>query len=48
VGIAVYELLEWLRPGAGTVALLLPIGLVTAGAFGFVRMRGQGLGAARQ
>lgn len=48
VGIAVYELLEWLRPGAGTVALLLPIGLVTAGAFGFVRMRDQGLATARQ
>jgi MFS family permease len=39
VGIAVYELLEWLHAGAGTVALLLPIGLVTAGAFGFVSMR---------
>ncbi len=41
VGIAVYELLEWLHAGAGTVALLLPIGLVTAGALGFVRMRHQ-------
>jgi MFS family permease len=39
VGIACYELLERFRSGWGTAALLLPIGLVTAGALGFVRMR---------
>jgi hypothetical protein len=39
LGMACYELLERLRPGAGTAALLLPLGLVTAGAIGFVRMR---------
>ena len=39
VGIACYELLERWRSGWGTAALLLPIGLVTAGAVGFVRMR---------
>jgi MFS family permease len=39
LGIAGYELLEWVRPGWGTAALLLPLGLVTAGAIGFVGMR---------
>jgi len=39
VGMACYELLERVRPGWGTGALLLPLGLVTAGAIGFVKMR---------
>jgi MFS family permease len=39
VGMACYELLERMRPGWGTGALLLPLGLVTAGAIGFVKMR---------
>ncbi len=39
LGMACYELLERLRPTWGTAALLLPLGLVTAGAIGFVRMR---------
>jgi MFS family permease len=39
LGMACYELLEWQRPGWGAAALLLPLGLVTAGAIGFVRMR---------
>ena len=41
LGMACYELLEALRPGLGTAAMLLPMGLLTAGAIGFVRMRGQ-------
>jgi len=39
VGMACYELLERVRSGWGAAALLLPLGLVTAGAIGFVRMR---------
>jgi MFS family permease len=39
LGMACYELLEWERSGWGVAALLLPFGLVTAGAIGFVRMR---------
>jgi len=39
LGVACYELLEWAWAGSGTAALLLPLGLVTAGAIGFVRMR---------
>jgi MFS family permease len=39
LGIACYELLERVRPGSGSAALLLPLGLITAGAIGFVRMR---------
>jgi MFS family permease len=39
LGIACYELLERAQGGWGTAALLLPLGLVTAGALGFVRMR---------
>ncbi len=40
LGMACYEALEWSWPGSGAVSLLLPLGLVTAGALGFVRMRG--------
>jgi MFS family permease len=40
LGIACYELLEAGRAGWGTAAMLLPLGLVTAGAIGFVKMRG--------
>jgi hypothetical protein len=39
LGVACYEWLEWLRPGAGIASLLLPLGLVTIGAFGFLSMR---------
>ena len=39
LGMACYELLEWQWPGSGAASLLLPLGLVTAGAIGFVRMR---------
>jgi len=41
VGMACYELLVWRWPDAGAVAMLLPLGLVTAGALGFVRMRNE-------
>jgi hypothetical protein len=36
---ACYELVQWRWPGWGAVVLLLPLGLVTAGAIGFVSMR---------
>ena len=39
IGMACYEWLEWRWPGSGATSLLLPLGLVTAGAIGFVRMR---------
>jgi uncharacterized membrane protein YuzA (DUF378 family) len=39
VGMAAYEGLEILRPGLGIAAMLLPVGLVAAGAMGFVHMR---------
>jgi hypothetical protein len=39
LGIVAYELLESWRTGWGLLSLLLPIGLVTAGGLGFVRMR---------
>jgi MFS family permease len=39
LGMACYELVEWRWPGAGAAVLLLPLALVTAGAFGFVSMR---------
>lgn len=39
LGMACYEWLEWQWPGSGASSLLLPLGLVTAGAIGFVRMR---------
>lgn len=39
VGMLCYQLLETLRPGLGIVALLLPMGMVVAGAIGFVGMR---------
>jgi hypothetical protein len=38
-GVLAYMGLEWLRPGAGEYALLLPLGLTAAGAVGFNRMR---------
>ena len=41
LGMICYELLETLRPQLGVVALLLPVGLVTAGGIGFVRMSRQ-------
>jgi MFS family permease len=41
LGMLCYELLEWERVGWGVAALVLPLGLVTAGAVGFVRMRDQ-------
>ena len=39
MGMACYEWLEWQRPGWGTAAMLLPLGLVIAGGLGFVRIR---------
>jgi MFS family permease len=39
VGMLCYQLLEAVRPGSGIVALVLPTGMIIAGAFGFVRMR---------
>ena len=39
LGMACYELLEWRWPGWGAASLLLPLGLVSAGALGFVKMR---------
>jgi hypothetical protein len=47
LGILCYELIEAVWPGWGMVTLLLPLGLVTAGGLGFVRMRGQRESAAR-
>jgi MFS family permease len=41
LGMLCYEWLEWLRPGSGVAAMVLPLGLVTLGAFGFLSMRGQ-------
>jgi MFS family permease len=41
VGMACYELLIWRWPNAGAIAMLLPLGLVTAGALGFVKMRNE-------
>jgi hypothetical protein len=39
VGMFCYELLERWRAGSGVYALLIPLGMVTSGAFGFVAMR---------
>jgi hypothetical protein len=39
LGIVCYELLEWLRPGWGASALLIPLALVSVGGYGFVKMR---------
>jgi hypothetical protein len=47
LGILCYELIEAVWPGRGMAALLLPLGLVTAGGLGFVRMRGERGSAAR-
>jgi len=41
IGMACYELLVWRWPNAGAVSMLLPLGLVTAGALGFVKMRNE-------
>lgn len=41
LGMLCYELLEAIRPGSGTLSLLIPVLLVTAGGLGFVRMRDQ-------
>ncbi len=38
LGIACYQLLEKWRPDSGMLALLLPLGLITTGGLGFVRM----------
>ena len=38
-GMLCYELLERWRAGAGVFALLIPLGMLTSGAFGFVAMR---------
>jgi MFS family permease len=38
IGVAAYLLLQYLSPGAGRWALLLPLGLTIAGAYGFVRL----------
>jgi hypothetical protein len=37
IGVAVYSLLQWQAPGSGRFALLLPLGLTLAGAYGFVK-----------
>jgi hypothetical protein len=37
IGVVAYTLLQWLAPGAGRFALLLPPGLTLAGAYGFVK-----------
>jgi hypothetical protein len=39
LGVLAYMGLEWLRPGAGEFALLLPLGMTTLGALGFKRMQ---------
>jgi MFS family permease len=41
IGMACYELLIWRWPNAGAISMLLPLGLVTAGALGFVKMRNE-------
>jgi MFS family permease len=38
-GMLCYQLLEALRPGLGIAALIVPMGMIVAGAIGFVRMR---------
>lgn len=45
-GMLCYQLLESARPGLGIAALVLPFSMVTAGAVGFVRMRGNRRAAA--
>ena len=40
LGMLCYEVLEWQHTGMGALAMLLPLGLVVAGAIGFVKMRG--------
>jgi hypothetical protein len=39
LGMLCYQFLDTMRPGLGIVALLLPLGMVVAGAIGFVSMR---------
>lgn len=39
IGMLAHELLERAHAGLGCLAMLLPLGMVTAGAIGFVRMR---------
>ena len=39
IGVSVYEILEWLQPGAGAWTLGLCLGLTAAGAIWFVLMR---------
>ena len=48
LGMLCYEWLEAMRHGLGVAALVIPFGMVTAGALGFVRMRTMGLVAARK
>jgi MFS family permease len=47
VGAIAYTLLERRAPGAGRVALLLPLGMTLAGAIGFNRMQHNRMGSAR-
>ena len=46
-GAIVYTLLERRAPGAGRMALLLPLGMSLAGAIGFNRMQHNRTGSAR-
>jgi MFS family permease len=39
LGVLLYQWLEWLDRGAGRYALLLPLAMTAAGAYGFTRMR---------
>jgi hypothetical protein len=48
IGMLCLEGLESVRPGLGIAALLIPFTMVTAGAFGFVRMRASRHVAARR
>ncbi|HXR20204.1 MAG TPA: MFS transporter [Steroidobacteraceae bacterium] len=48
IGMLCFEGLESVRPGLGIAALLIPFTMVTAGAFGFVRMRASRRVAARR
>lgn len=41
IGVLIYEWLERLGPGAGRFALLLPLAMTLAGAFGFNQMKGE-------
>lgn len=47
LGMLCYLGLESMRDGLGLIALVIPFVMVTAGAVGFVRMRGMALGSTR-